>query len=889
MLRINEVLNDKGGNYILPFLWLHGEAHEILRDEIDKIEACTIKAFCVESRPHPDFLGPSWWSDMDFIMEEARRRHMRVWLLDDDTFPTGHANGAFLKQPDKKKLYLAKRQMDLIGPSSKASVLIENFLGSDGCLLAVYVCKRVDKVSLELNLSEAMDVTGNVKNGVVYFDIPEGFHRLIVLYTTRKNGGREDYMNLIDEASVQVLIDTVYEAHYERYKEDFGKTFAGFFSDEPELGNVAGYGFDNGIGKKEMHLPWSEQLHTGLKALWNDDTYKNLIGLWYDVGERTKSIRNTYMDQVTFLVEHCFSDKIGTWCAAHKVQYIGHVIEDDNAHTRLGCSVGHYFRAQKGQHIAGIDVVHLQLLPGFKEKYHQWIAGETDGEFFHFGLAKLAFSSARLDLKKKGRAMCEIFGSYGWAESAGLMKWLTDHMLLRGINHFVPHAFSPKFPDRDCPPHFYARGNNPQYPYVSEVMAHMNRMSHILNGGHMDAAIGVLYHAEAEWSGGEYEPYQKILRVLAEHQMDATVISSEYLAEGNVDFNDNVFKINQLPYKVLVIPTCEYLSDRIVFFIQHALMYEIPIIMCGKYPKSTVGGQELCESWIEKIQVLPVQDIPMFIKERTTTEIEVLSRQEDLRTCCYHQNDGVIFLFLNEHPFKSISTQVLLHAYKDQNLFRYDSMNNRVEKAAYKNGHLLLKLSPGEFVCYFIDKVQSATQDADDWKSELSCYVCENEVMPDEAWNISLLETGIDNTFRQIMTIPPSEELPSINGLDAYTSFSGIIRYESQFEFNPDRFVNRSSYKKSDDQRIIMELSGVSDAATLYINRIKVGNVISAPYDIDITSVIHNGQNEVAIEVANTLTWRVHDGQSTHTQMNPTGMLKRPSIKIYRLDGGKKY
>jgi len=41
------------------------------------------------------------------------------------------------------------------------------------------------------------------------------------------------------------------------------------------------------------------------------------------------------------------------------------------------------------------------------------------------------------------------------------MKLFTDHMLVRGINHFMLHAFSPKDSDEDCPPHFYARGENP--------------------------------------------------------------------------------------------------------------------------------------------------------------------------------------------------------------------------------------------------------------------------------------------------------------------------------------------------------------------------------------------------------------------------------------------
>ena len=36
MERFDDVLENRGGSYILPFFWLHGEAHEILREEIDR-------------------------------------------------------------------------------------------------------------------------------------------------------------------------------------------------------------------------------------------------------------------------------------------------------------------------------------------------------------------------------------------------------------------------------------------------------------------------------------------------------------------------------------------------------------------------------------------------------------------------------------------------------------------------------------------------------------------------------------------------------------------------------------------------------------------------------------------------------------------------------------
>ena len=105
--KITKLLNGKGGNYIFPFFWQHGEEEGVLRKYMEVIEKSNIKAVCVESRPHPDYCGPGWWHDMDIIMDEARKRGMKVWILDDSHFPTGFANGAMEKADSK----LARKNM----------------------------------------------------------------------------------------------------------------------------------------------------------------------------------------------------------------------------------------------------------------------------------------------------------------------------------------------------------------------------------------------------------------------------------------------------------------------------------------------------------------------------------------------------------------------------------------------------------------------------------------------------------------------------------------------------------------------------------------------------------------------------------------------------------
>ena len=91
---LNKILNGAQDNHILPFFWQHGESEETLRKYARVIHDANIGALCVESRPHPDLCGPTWWQDMDAIIDESKKLGMKVWILDDAHFPTGYAIGA---------------------------------------------------------------------------------------------------------------------------------------------------------------------------------------------------------------------------------------------------------------------------------------------------------------------------------------------------------------------------------------------------------------------------------------------------------------------------------------------------------------------------------------------------------------------------------------------------------------------------------------------------------------------------------------------------------------------------------------------------------------------------------------------------------------------------
>lgn len=879
MKHLQALLQGKCTSHILPFLWMKGEDNETIKKELDKIEECGIREVCLESRPHPDFCGPKWWENLDFICEEAEKRGLRLWILDDKKFPTGYANGGFEKHPEKSKLYLGERHMDIMGPCRGGAVLVENFIPSDGRLLGILAVPKPDGQTLAVRGSGILDLTDTMENGFVYFDLPEGAYRLFILFTTRTGGGRDHYMNLIDSSSVKVLLDEVYEKHYARYSKYFGNVIAGFFSDEPELGNVKGYPFDNMLGQKDIRLPWSDELERKLTETWKEEFLTNLPALWYDSEEKTAKVRTEYMDAMTHLVHTCFSGQIGSWCQVHGVEYIGHIIEDDNAHARMGCSIGHYFREMEGQHMAGIDVVHHQIVPGFTQPVHQWIAGDRDGEFFHFGLAKLGSSAAHIQKNKKDRALCEIFGNYGWAEGNSFMKWLTNHMLVRGINEFTPHAFSMKYPDPDCPPHFYAGGNNPGFECFTWLMQYMNRSTHFLSSGTHLADAAILYHGESEWCG-EAMYFQKPGRALMEKQLDYDVIPADILAEAIVE--NGVLKILDKTYASLILPYVQCLDERVVQFIEANQKNKLKVYIIDKLPEKTTKGTELPEAFSKWVEIVTLDNLA----QKAVAESEkhrmrklavtdsgqgtISENLQDLRMIVNQTEEGLCAMLFNESVFRRADFALLVQDEKLDGLTLYDSWFNRAKSFDLKSypaqaeGYAYQipgSLEPGESCFLCLESIEHIKEEGQKIEPDILCL--EKKTTLYIPWKVTTKEG-------KTLQLKADKELPNMNGRGYFPAYTGSYLYTGSF-----------TWKKNEGEHYSLKFPEAADCLRVKLNGEDVGYLAGFPAKVEVTDALLDGENHLEIKVDTTLVWKLKDGASTHLQVSATGITEAPVIETY--------
>ncbi|SFB03678.1 Glycosyl hydrolases family 2, sugar binding domain [Cohnella sp. OV330] len=893
--RLQEVLEGKGQNYILPFLWQHGEEERAIREEMARVHEAGIGAVCIESRPHPDFLGPKWWTDMDIVMDEARKRGMKVWLLDDDHFPTGHAVGKVKEVPEAlRRVFLGERHVDVVGPARGASLLFDTLLlnglrptvstpgsASGRNKLISVVAVRRDPSDGDL-LEECVDLTDLAQDGILYWDIPEGYWRVFIV-SENKDGGSQaqaDYLNPLDPASVRILIDTVYEAVYERYKADFGKTFAGFFSDEPGFYNdKTTFDFDSKPGKQGVVLPWSSELPALLAQALGDDYRERLHLLWHDAGERSQVVRYAYMNIVSKLYGENFCNQIGAWCSARRVEYIGHVLEDNNVHARLGSGAGHFYRALGGQHMSGIDVVLWQIVPGFDEIPFRWPAGETDSEFFHYGLAKLGVSLAHIDPKKQGRTMCEVFGAYGWAEGLKLMKWLTDHMLVRGVNYFVPHAFSQKaFPDPDCPPHLYADGKNPQYRYYKILNDYTNRISHLLSGGRHAATAAVLYHAEAEWSGPAMY-FHKPVKALMQRQIDCDVVPADALLDG-AKVREGKLRVHLEDYACLIVPYAEALPAALVRHIVRFAEQGLAVRFVDGLPTRSSEGEDVSAE-LSLLAVHPnVKRVSLdALASRLIADghcdIRADAYEPYLRSYRYRHDGWEAFMFFNEHPSRTIRTKVALPV--DGDVHAYDAFSNRLTRLNVdvingvnggKGASIELVLEPYESVIVLhgsgLDGFSAPLRPSAGMASSAGLTI---ELRGE--WVVSVADAG---RYPHFTAWGKLTELTNMSGPEALPRFSGTIRYETEFDWD-----------ESAAGEVLLDLGEAYETAEVWLNGERTGVRICPPYRMEATGLLKKGRNRLVVEVTNTLAKEQRDFLSAFAQQEPSGLLG--PVRLIHMEG----
>ncbi|MCX7045446.1 MAG: glycosyl hydrolase [Candidatus Sumerlaeota bacterium] len=504
-----------------PLFWLHGdESKERLEMYLEKVAESGNGTFTAESRPHSDWLGEGWYRDLAICLQAAKKLNMTMWIFDEKWWPSQMLGGKVPPEYGSKTMEAAAISVEGPKKITDGGYGGKQFIGA---VAGKEVEGGVDGASL-------VDLAANIKEGTLAWDAPAGKWK-VMKFTWAFTGpkGMQKKMIAVDGADkdcVDWFIKTVYQPHYDRFKEDFGKTIQGYFYDEPET--LGDWGADAMKVLSERKVDWKKALVAWKFAL---------------AGEEQIAAKYQYSDAFAEAWGRTMYGGMSKWCREHNVVSMGHFMEHGSELFSYRLCAGNMFQLQKYSDMGGIDLVVRQFYPGQK-KTGLW------------QMAKLGSSITHVYNKADDVTMCEMFGAYGQNITYPEMKWLTDQMQVRGVNYMIPHSFNPRSPrDTDCPPYFYNGGYEPRYPLYRVYADYTNRLSVMLAGGRHVAPVAVLFPGQSMHAG-------KAVRIdEMTNTLDDALFDSDWMPydafEDDAKIEGKEIKLHKETHQVLVVPPVE--------------------------------------------------------------------------------------------------------------------------------------------------------------------------------------------------------------------------------------------------------------------------------------------------------------------------------------------
>lgn len=249
-----------------------------IRRQIDEMAAAGWGGVFVHSRIGltTPYLGEEWFAAVDATVEHAKKRGLKVWLYDEDKWPSGYSGGSVpLASPDFRLKVLLARPVETAAPADSER-LAEARHG-----LQLYV-----------------------------WTAPLGHDWF--------NG--TCYAGLLHREAMAKFLEEAYEPYYRRYSEEFGGTIVGAFTDEP-----------NAVFRMripEGALAYTPELPAAFMERFGYDPLAKLHLLYRD-GPGAAEFRIHYFRVVNRLFEANFTAQLGEWCDRRGIPLTGHFILED--------------------------------------------------------------------------------------------------------------------------------------------------------------------------------------------------------------------------------------------------------------------------------------------------------------------------------------------------------------------------------------------------------------------------------------------------------------------------------------------------------------------------------------------------------------------------------
>ncbi|NLM25052.1 MAG: glycoside hydrolase family 2 [Firmicutes bacterium] len=330
----------------------------------------------------------------------AKEEGLEVWIFDDWGYPSGTAGGLVCTEP----AYRLKR----------LKIALDCFV-TKGDSVTVYVPEQYlaagvitidgSYQSLSLKAGEYFTYTGKTEEDrLVIVQWEYDPHQAKSAFKSFPGDPAMSIIDMLKPEATQRFIEVMHEMYYSRFKEYMGSTVKGFFYDEPYVA----YAF-----------PWTESLSEVFKKKKGYDLLSILpelmIKTYYARGEIAQ-YTDDFFEVWTDLAAEAYYGEMSRWCEERGLELSGHLDLDHHYNTMSTIS-GHFYKNLRYNHRPAIDVIWAQIAPNYYADFPR-------------------FAGSIKNLLGRERATSETFAGMGLGLSGDLMRFITDHQVIRGINDF---------------------------------------------------------------------------------------------------------------------------------------------------------------------------------------------------------------------------------------------------------------------------------------------------------------------------------------------------------------------------------------------------------------------------------------------------------------------
>ncbi len=408
-------------------------------------------------------------------------------------------------------------------------------------------------------------------------------------------GGAPPSGDILNPEAVACFFRLVLDGHYDMLGEHFGKTVKAVFTDEPDV---------LGRGALRGSKPWTWGFEGFLEDYLGYDFLPHLASLFErDYPDRDKYLRD-WERAVNARLEQTYYAPYSKWCEDHGVALTGHPAGADDIGTEK------YF------HWPGQDIVWRWVEP-FNTNA---IEGEQSTQ------AKCSASAQRHYNRERNTNEC--FGAFGWEFTEDEMWWITNWLVVRGVNCLYPHAFYYSVRGRrrdERPPD--VGPNNVWWDRYKTYADYCRRLCWLVNSGTQACHFAILGTATSlPW---------RAARVLFESQRDFNYLDRDTLLD-QCSVDAEAVRIHDMTYQAVIVDGPEYMEPAIAAKLE-------PLISAGRVLAFRDPTPDV------PIAVAP--DAPGLVKMLDAIvppDVAVSPATKDLRYIHLQHDEADVYLFANE-------------------------------------------------------------------------------------------------------------------------------------------------------------------------------------------------------------------------------------------------